>query len=205
MDENVPLQKGAPKRHSGRGVRSKHGAHGRAPWRNAPPQIQGQPPVTCCIWTERGRSKPFQMWTSHLEQVEINLLGVGIFFPVDTGKEILHIQHDPQQSVHLLLRHVLQVRHVSSCGQKGAQWESAQLAPSLQPGFSACGVQSARGEGERVLALESREGTRASRRVEEGLSRSLSGGGASQLLAFSPGKEQAAGVWETPLRRQPCG
>ena len=29
----------------------------------------------------------------------------------------------------------------------------------------------ARGEGERVLALESREGTRASRRVEEGLSR----------------------------------
>ena len=34
----------------------------------------------------------------------------------------------------------------------------------------------ARGEGERVLALESREGTRASRRVEEGLSRSLSGG-----------------------------
>ena len=35
----------------------------------------------------------------------------------------------------------------------------------------------ARGEGERVMALESREGTRASRRVEEGLSRSLSGGG----------------------------
>ena len=34
----------------------------------------------------------------------------------------------------------------------------------------------ARGEGERVLALESREGTRASRRVEEGLSRSFSGG-----------------------------
>ena len=33
----------------------------------------------------------------------------------------------------------------------------------------------ARGEGERVLALESREGTRALRRVEEGLSRSLSG------------------------------
>ena len=32
-----------------------------------------------------------------------------------------------------------------------------------------------RGEGERVLALESREGTRASRRVEEGLSRSFSG------------------------------
>ena len=29
---------------------------------------------------------------------------------------------------------------------------------------------------QRVVALESREGTRASRRVEEGLSRSLSGG-----------------------------
>ena len=34
----------------------------------------------------------------------------------------------------------------------------------------------ARDEGERVLALESREGTRASRRVEEGLSRSFLGG-----------------------------
>ena len=32
----------------------------------------------------------------------------------------------------------------------------------------------ARGEGERVLALESREGTRASRGLEEGLSRSFS-------------------------------
>ena len=35
----------------------------------------------------------------------------------------------------------------------------------------------ARGEGERVMALESWEGTRASRRVEEGLSRSFSGCG----------------------------
>ena len=33
------------------------------------------------------------------------------------------------------------------------------------------------GEGERVMALESREGTRASRRIEEALSRSFSGGG----------------------------
>ena len=39
------------------------------------------------------------------------------------------------------------------------------------------GVRMGRGEGERVLALESREGTRATRRVEEGLSRSFSGGG----------------------------
>ena len=48
-------------------------------------------------------------------------------------------------------------------------------------GSLSCGAREvrshARGEGERVLALESREGTRASRRVEEGLSRSLSGGG----------------------------
>ena len=35
----------------------------------------------------------------------------------------------------------------------------------------------ARGEGEHVIALESWEGTRASRRVEEGLSRSFSGCG----------------------------
>ena len=40
------------------------------------------------------------------------------------------------------------------------------------------------GEGERVLALESREGTRASRRVEEGLSRSLSGGGVKLKLQY---------------------
>ena len=44
---------------------------------------------------------------------------------------------------------------------------------SRQEYWSGSGLH-ARGEGERVLALESREGTRASRRVEEGLSRSLS-------------------------------
>ena len=42
-----------------------------------------------------------------------------------------------------------------------------------------------RGEGERVLALESREGTRASRRVEEGLSRSLSGGRRETLVSLA--------------------
>ena len=43
----------------------------------------------------------------------------------------------------------------------------------------------ARGEGERIMALESREGTRAMRRVEEGLSRSLSGAAVSLVsLAF---------------------
>ena len=48
----------------------------------------------------------------------------------------------------------------------------------------------ARGEGERVLALESREGTRASRRVEEGLSRSFSGGGGNsdgKVSAYNAG------------------
>ena len=42
------------------------------------------------------------------------------------------------------------------------------------------------GEGERVMALESREGTRASRRVEEGLSKSLLEGGPLGLALGSP-------------------
>ena len=46
----------------------------------------------------------------------------------------------------------------------------------------------ARGEGERVSALESWEGTRASRRVEEGLSRSFSGcGGTPSFPSTSAG------------------
>ena len=49
-------------------------------------------------------------------------------------------------------------------------------ADIMYTGTVDCWIQ-ARGEGERVLALESREGTRASIRVEEGLSRFLSGGG----------------------------
>ena len=42
-------------------------------------------------------------------------------------------------------------------------------------GLAVCVFGFFRGEGERVMALESREGTRASRRVEEGLSSSFSG------------------------------
>ena len=63
------------------------------------------------------------------------------------------------------------------------QWTCAECSPGRSlclTKSSACGRlwQFAHPrEGERVLALESREGTRASRRVEEGLSRSLSGGG----------------------------
>ena len=45
----------------------------------------------------------------------------------------------------------------------------------------------ARGEGERVMALESWEGTRASRRIEEGLSRSFSGGGKPSFPSTSAG------------------
>ena len=46
----------------------------------------------------------------------------------------------------------------------------------------------ARGEGERVLALESRERTRASRRFEEGLSRSFCGcGGKASFPSTSAG------------------
>ena len=54
----------------------------------------------------------------------------------------------------------------------------------------------ARGEGERVMALESQEGTRASRRVEEGLSRSFSGGG-GRASALCPGLEA-----QFPARRR---
>ena len=63
----------------------------------------------------------------------------------------------------------------------------------------------ARGEGERVLALESREGTRASRRVEEGLSRSLSGGGGRQTQRSPEGPRHLHRIprlseapWEVP-------
>ena len=57
----------------------------------------------------------------------------------------------------------------------------------------------ARGEGERVLALESREGTRASRRVEEGLSRSFSGGGGKPSCP-SPSAGDLRELARVPLR-----
>ena len=63
----------------------------------------------------------------------------------------------------------------------------------------------ARGEGERVLALESREGTRASRRVEEGLSRSFSGGGGKPSFP-SPSAEDLRELPKVPLRGEgSCG
>ena len=66
-------------------------------------------------------------------------------------------------------------------------------------GLDACG------EGERVLALESREGTRASRRVEEGLSRSFSGGGGKPSCP-SPSVGDLRELARVPLRGEgPCG
>ena len=63
----------------------------------------------------------------------------------------------------------------------------------------------ARGEGERVLALESWEGTRASRRVEEGLSRSFSGGGGKPSCP-SPSAGDLRELPRVPLRGEgSCG
>ena len=53
--------------------------------------------------------------------------------------------------------------------------------------------------GERVLALESREGTRASRRVEGGLSRSFSGGGGKPSCP-SPSAGDLRELARVPLR-----
>ena len=62
-----------------------------------------------------------------------------------------------------------------------------------------------RGEGERVLALESREGTRASRRVEEGLSRFFSGGGGKPSFP-SPSARDLRELPSVPLRSEgSCG
>ena len=63
----------------------------------------------------------------------------------------------------------------------GGRPSVAEALRAHAPGKS--GVH-AHGEGERVIALESREGTRAMRRVEEGLSRSFSGGGVKLKLQY---------------------
>ena len=60
------------------------------------------------------------------------------------------------------------------CGVSHEVRRGAQGASCVAPGKSGL---LARGEGERVIALESWEGTRASRHVEEELSRSFSGCG----------------------------
>ena len=61
------------------------------------------------------------------------------------------------------------------------------------------------GEGERVMALESRKGTRASRRVEERLSRSFSGGGRKPSFP-SPSAGDLRELPRVPLRGEgSCG
>ena len=66
---------------------------------------------------------------------------------------------------------------------RGTTRISGSLSCSAREVRSPCALR-----GERVMALESREGTRASRRVEEGLSRSLSGAAGSLVsLAFCRG------------------
>ena len=81
------------------------------------------------------------------------------------------------------LRVFLELRHpwgFSREARRGSQ--GASRAASAKSGLLA------RSEEERVLALESREGTRASRRVEEGLSRSFSGcGGKKSFPSTSAG------------------
>ena len=77
-----------------------------------------------------------------------------------------------------------------------------QGASRVVPGKS--GLR-ARGEGERVMALESREGTRAMRRVEEGLSRSFSGGGGKHSFP-SPSAGDLRELPRVPLRGEAsCG
>ena len=61
----------------------------------------------------------------------------------------------------------------------------------------------ARGEGERVLALESREGTRASRHFAAGLSKSFSSGGGKPSFP-SPSAGDLRELPRVPLRGEGC-
>ncbi len=49
---------------------------------------------------------------THFEERKVNLFSVRILFFMDTCVQILHIQHNSKQSVHLLLWHILQVCHM---------------------------------------------------------------------------------------------
>ena len=88
------------------------------------------------------------------------------------------------------------------CGVSHEVRRGAQGASRVAPGKT--GLH-AGGEGERVKALESREGTRASRRVEEGLSRSFSGCGRKHSFP-STSAGDLRGLPRVPLRGQGyCG
>ena len=75
---------------------------------------------------------------------------------------------------------------------------SGSLSCGAREVTSSCG-----GDGDRVMALESREGTRASRRVEEGLSRSFSGGGGKPSFP-SPSAGDLRELPRVPLRGEGC-
>lgn len=76
---------------------------------------------------------------THLEQVEIHLLGVRVLLLVHRHEEVFHVHHHAQQPVDLLLRDVLQVGHVVRCdGEKaavrmGGQHRSPSLGGSRAP------------------------------------------------------------------------
>ena len=98
------------------------------------------------------------------------------------------------------LRGFLELRRPWGFSPKARQ--GSQGASRAAPGKS--GLH-ARGEAERVMALESREGTRASRRVEDGLSRSLSGGGGKPSFP-SPSAGDLRELPRVPLRGEgSCG
>ena len=88
------------------------------------------------------------------------------------------------------------------CGVSPEARRGSQGASRVAPGKS--GLH-AHGEGERVMALASREGTRASRCVEEGLSRSFSGGGRKPSFP-SPSAGDLRELPRVPLRGEgSCG
>ena len=87
------------------------------------------------------------------------------------------------------------------CGVSPEARRGSQGASRAAPGKS--GLH-ARGEGQRVMALESREGTRASRRVEEGLSRFFSGCGRKPWVPSSCSRDISE-LLRVPLRSQGYG
>ena len=90
----------------------------------------------------------------------------------------------------------------SSCGARGGflpRHDEDLREPLVRRQGSQVSMRVARGE--RVLALESREGSRASRSVEEGLSRSFSGGGGKPSFP-SPSAWDLRELPRVPLRTE---
>lgn len=89
---------------------------------------------------------------THLEQVEIHLLGVRVLLLVHRHEEVFHVHHHAQQPVDLLLRDVLQVGHMVRCDREKAAVRtggSATPPPRGEPGhptgrYPVCGCSSGR-------------------------------------------------------------